>query len=134
MEDMEKTISIPTVSKRSRLLVDAGVVTRKKQGRVYTQNDGENLNRFLDFLDQDEDYGTRVTGNAEEDQQRTDAWNLIEEHGAVRTDKDHRLPVAAFKMLMKYANNGELDVVFVKPGLTLGVKYDGTTHRITAGK
>jgi len=132
VELLDKTIAIPTVSKRSRLLVDAGVVVRRKVGRSYVQSDGPNIDRFIQFLDKTPDYGTRISGSAEEDQQRTDAYAKIEDYGAIRVNGNNRIPTAAFKMLMGLVTSGKLDVVFLKPETVMGVKHDGQTNRITA--
>jgi len=132
VEDLDGTISVPTVSKRSRLLVDAGVVSRRKVGKSYVQGDGPNVDQFLKFLDQDEDYGTRLVGSVEEDDQRNAAWNILEEQGAIRVNAENRLPTPAFKMLMGLVNSGKLDVVFVKPETVMGVKNNGKTYRIEA--
>lgn len=129
VEELEETISVPYISKISRLLVEAGIVGRTKVGRKFYVTDGINLKDFLDFLEEDPDYGTRMRGTQDDDRARLVVFDHLEEHGSVRSTGEQRIPKAAYKALMKKVMSGELDIVIVKPGLVGGFKYNGSTHK-----
>lgn len=130
VKEFNASISVATISKRARLLADADVVPRRRAKGKYILSEGENLAMFLDFLDENTDYGTRMSGSAEQDVERGKAYDHIETHGALRSTPESRIPAAAYKMLMQQVKEGKLDIAFIKSGLKGGVKYNGTTELI----
>jgi hypothetical protein len=134
VEELGATISIPYISKISRMLEDAEVLVKSKAGRSYIVGSNDNLEDFREFLDTHPDYGTRLKGTAEQDEQRGKALDHLKEHGAILAsyDEDQMLPSAAFKMLMQMVKEQKLDLAFIKRDAVAGVKHNGTTHRITA--
>ena len=134
VEELGSTISIPYISKLSRLLDEADILTRAKSGRSYIVGPNDNLEGFMMYLDSHPDYGTRLKGTAEHDEQRGQALDHLEAHGAILAsyDEDKMLPPAAFKMLMLMVKEQKLDLAFIKRDAVAGVKHNGTTHRITA--
>lgn len=127
VKDLDGVISVPYISKLSRLLVDAQIVKRSKQGRSYVVGQGPDYDLFIQFLDENPDYGTRLKGSMEQDAVRARALDHIDQRGSVRSTKDQRIPPAAYKKLIEMVREGELDLIFVKPELKAGVKYDGQT-------
>jgi len=120
-------MAVTTISKRSRLMRDAGVMSARRVKGKFMLTDGDTLDEFLEFLDTDAEYGTRLTGSAEQDDQRAIALGHMQEHGSIRSTEDSRIPSAAYKVLMQKVKAGELDLVFVESGLKGGFKKDGTT-------
>lgn len=127
--ELGETISVPYISKISRMLVEAGIVGREKVGRKFYVTDAPHLNDFLDFLEESADYGTRMRGTQDDDRARLAVFEHLEEHGSVRSTGEQRIPKAAYKMLMQQVQSGELDIVIVKTGLVGGFKYNGATHK-----
>lgn len=132
VQELGGAISVPYISKLSRSLSEAEIITRSKLGRNYIVGAGPNLEEFVLFLEGEEDYGTRLKGTALQDEQRGRAMDHLEEHGAILAsyDDDARLPPAAFKMLMQMVKEEKLDIAFIKRDAVAGVKHNGTTHRI----
>lgn len=129
VEELDSTISVPYISKISRLLTEAGVVGRTKVGRKFYVTDGKNLNDFMDWMNDNPDWGSRLTGSQDDDLQRLKVLEHLDEHGCVLSTADNRIPKAAYKLLMQKVQAGTLDIVFVKTGLPMGVKHKGSTHR-----
>lgn len=134
VQELGGAISVPYISKLSRSIRDADVVVQSKVGRNYVLGASDNLEEFMTFLENDPDYGTRLKGTKEQDDQRGKALDHLKEHGAILAsyDEDKLLPPAAFKMLMQMVREQKLDLVFMKRDAVAGVKHNGTTHRISS--
>jgi hypothetical protein len=128
VEEQGGDISVPYISKLSRYLVDAEIVTRSKQGRKFICGKGKNCDEMLELLDGL--YGTRLKGDFEDDALRTMYLNYVERHGSIRSTPEGRIPTSVYKMFMKMVRDGELDLVVMKPKIKGGVKYNGKTEII----
>jgi hypothetical protein len=128
VEELGASISVPYISKLTRMMVEADILTRHKEGRKFVLGEGENLKEFVEYLEAETDYGTRIKGTKEQDQQRSQALDHIEQHGSLRSTVDSRIPPAAYKLLIQKVKEGDLDLVFVQSGLKGGFKYNGTTE------
>jgi hypothetical protein len=130
VKEFETDISVSYISTLTRKLRAAGVIIQEKRGRSFYLSDGPNIDEFLEFIGDNPDYGTRLTGTEDEDTVRAQAYGHLEEHGAILSRIDNQIPKAAYKMLIKKFQAGELNLAFIKADLPAGVKYNGTTHKI----
>jgi hypothetical protein len=120
-------ISIPYVSKMSRLLDDAEVVRRTKKGRSYVVGRSDFTDDFIEYLTAHPEFGSRIKGTQEQEDLRIQVIEHLELHGSVRSTEEHRIPGPAYKYLAQQVREGQLDVIFVQAGLKAGVKYNGRT-------
>lgn len=128
VKSFDQTMSVTYISKIARQLKEAGIFSGRKEGRRYFLTDGPLIEDWENFLFENEDYGSRLTGNAEQDDQRMTILQIIEDEGAIRANGvDSPIPSAAYKLLSRKVKEGLLDIVFVEPELVVGVKHEGKT-------
>lgn len=131
IEDEGGEVSVPYMSKLSRMLVEAKIVTRDKEGRSYVSAPGKYAEEFQEFLATHEMWGTTLKGTWDDAVDKMTILEELEERGAVRGDYEHRIPRAAYKLLQAKVMAGELDIMFVKPGVDVAtVGYNGKNRRI----
>lgn len=124
-------VSPALCSKVAGQLKKAHVInSRRVSGHFYIEP-GENFDEFVEFLESELDYGTRLTGTHDEDMQRFSVLKILEDHGAIRAHAiDSPIPRKGYSKLQELVNAGELEIIFVRKGLVAGVKHKGETHRV----
>lgn len=123
-------ISDTYLSTLSRRLSGDGLVKKYKVGRSWHLKDGDFTNEFQSFLVEHEDWGLLVDGTVDDIKGKVRVFDELDEHGAVRGGGDQLIPRAAFRQLAAGVKEGKYDIVYVRAGLTVGVKHNGATHRI----
>lgn len=124
-------LSVTYIGKLSRSLKKVGVINTHKKGRSWVVTDGPHIDKFVEFLASDEEYGMRISGTAQQDLDRIKATRIIDEYGALAAlQPDHPMPPAAYGLLNQRVRAGELIVAFIEPELLAAVKHQGKTRKV----
>lgn len=109
------------ISRLSRDLTKLGVVVKVRKGRHFIVEPGDHYDDFVKWMDQNKDWGTKPDDDPGINF-RLEAYERVVEGGeSIRSSEDNRIPYEAFGLLMKKANEGELDLVFTPAGSDLRV-------------
>lgn len=131
IEEQEDTVSVPYISKLSKMLVTSRVVGRKKTGRHYVVTDSTFTKDFQTFLAEHPFWGDKVGAREEEPLERMVLLNHLEKYNSVRSTAANRIPKAAYRLMMEKVNKGEYDMVFVPAGWrTRTVDDDGVVFKV----
>jgi hypothetical protein len=125
MDDVEglgDTISIPYVSKLTKVLEDADVITKHRKGKGYVLNKDLNFEDMADFLTEATFGMTIERETSDEDiQSRSEFLDNMKEHGAVRISKDRPLAKPAYQLAVEKFKAGEYDMIFIQKDLDIDV-------------
>lgn len=119
------SISTSYISKLSRMLRDAKIVSSDKRGRKYYLMPSVFTEEFKAFLDADGVWGTVVVGSTSDVHAKTAYIKHMRKYGCVKSTAEHRLPKAAYKQAMEAVHEGTLDLVFVPAGAKVVTRVDG---------
>lgn len=124
-------------SKIAKDMRDAGVFQqfsgKPKRGEGYVLEPGPKFDEFSEFIEDNEDYGTSMQGQAKISQIRmkSELLDHIEARGGYRINGDtHPTDSATYNFLRQMLNDGKLDAIFVPAGITAAVKHKGKTKRV----
>lgn len=116
------------ISRTGRWLRDAGVFLQfeKRTTKGYTLEPGGRLKEFSEFLEENPDYGTRLTGDISEELGRGALIDHLKEYGSVRANAtSNKIPPKIYKLLAERMAAGELDVIYVPRGAVVATKHKG---------
>lgn len=124
-------------SKVGKMMRDAGVFKqfggKPKRGEGYTLVPGKNFDEFSNFLDENKDFGTSLSGQVTMSQirARTEVMDHFDKHGAYRINGEtHPVPSYTYNFLRSMLNEGKLDVVFVLPKTVVAIKHQQQTVKV----
>lgn len=129
VEELGETISVPYVSKLTKLLEEANVVTKTRKGKGYVITPGENLNQMGEHL-HDSEWGSTIEREDSDDtiRMRSAILDHMTDVGSVRIEAERPLDKRAYQVLIDKFKAGKYDMVFVDRDVPLRmVEDDGET-------
>lgn len=120
--ELGDTISIPYVSKLTKLLETSGVVEKTRKGKGYEVTKGERFFDLAKYL-KDSEWGQMLEreDSAETISARSEFLDLMGQKKAVRITQDKPLPKAAYQVAIDKFKSGKYDMVFVDRTIDLNV-------------
>lgn len=114
-------------SKIGRLLRDAGVFEqfagKPRRGEGYVLEAGPRYEDFLNFLENNDLYGSMSRTEVNDLQAKSAILDALEVSGSIMLDaSDHRVDSKTYKALRDFLNDGKLKVVYVRPDTEVVVK------------
>lgn len=128
VEALGETISIPYVSKLTKLLETSGVVEKVRKGRNYRVSGHKDNGVFLQMLQVLEtEWGTIIQDEASEESilMRSAMLDHMTDVGSVRIEAEAPLNKVAYQVLIDKFKQGKYDMVFVDRDVVLRMEDDG---------
>jgi hypothetical protein len=130
VEQLDDIISVPYISKLSKVLVTSRIITKRKVSRHYVLSKSSLADDFQAFLEERPYWGGSLTGKEQDPIDRKALLDHLDEYHCVRSTVDHQLPKAAYALMMQKFKKGQYDIAFIPAGAKAGVKVDGMTYPI----
>lgn len=120
VEELGSTISVPYISKLTKVLETLGVVDKERKGKGYAINRGKAYDRYARVIFNSE-YGQVIEGEASADdiRMRSAMLDHMTDIGSVRIEADHPLDKVAYQVLVEKFKQGKYDMVFVQRDVVL---------------
>jgi hypothetical protein len=120
VEELGETISIPYISKLTKVLETADVITKHRKGKGYVLNKDLNFEDTITFLTES-DFGMTVEKEASEDdiRMRSAIIDHMNDVGHVRIEAEHPVDKRAYQVLIDKFKAGKYDMVFVDRDIQL---------------
>jgi len=115
VQALDDDISVAYISRLARELVEDNVVSKKKRGRKFYMGPASKTDLFLDWLDDNEDWGAEIMDDATvEVKEKMQILEHMNKHKGILIYADDPLPKAQYSFLMKQFKEGKLNLVFVE--------------------
>lgn len=123
VEALGETISVPYVSKLTKLLETSGVVNKIRKGKGYVLNRDIQFEAVADYLEESFQWGTTIEREDSEDtiRIRSEFLDLMGQKKAVRITNESPLSKVAYQVAIDKFKSGKYDMVFVDRTIDLNV-------------
>lgn len=116
VEALGESISVPYVSKLTKLLETSGVVNKIRKGKGYVLNKDLKFEDVADYLEDSFQWGTSIEREDSEDtvRMRSAMLDHMTDVGSVRIEAEAPLDKVAYQVLIDKFKAGKYDMVFVQ--------------------
>lgn len=116
VNELNEDISMPYISKLSKLLQEEQVVFKSRAGRHFELFPGRNLDNLSTFLTENPTWGTSTKreDSADQIQARSEFLDEMKNVGLVRIEAHTPLNKAAYAIAQQKFKAGEYDMVFIR--------------------
>ena len=120
VEELGDTISVPYVSKLTKLLETADVIYKNRKGKGYIVIPGNNFTEMTDLL-HNSGWGRTIEREASEDdiRMRSAILDHMTDVGHVRIEAENPIDKRAYQVLIDKFKQGHYDMVFVDRDIAL---------------
>lgn len=128
VDDMGGTISVAYISKLSRRIEGAQVLTRRREGRKFFLTRGSQYRAMTDYLEQNPNWGATLEQTPDliaQAERILVAGHLNDHNHAIRVNAERKLPREAWSFLMKMYYDGKLDMAFFPTDHDVFVRPNG---------
>jgi len=126
VKDLGEDISVPYISKLSKTMQDEGIFIKKRSGRKFVIDEGQNFWNFDQWLqNENSEWGlsTKRELSVASIENRAYFLDTMKERGYWRITADEPLDKAAYAIAQQKFKSGQFDIVFIDRDADMNVVY-----------